>query len=164
VTTTTTDADTSQASGLELKPTEQEVLAAEIPPFAAALKDPAARDRYARLDEAVRAGVVPPDLVPSLEAMLELVLQTRRIRLRHGHEADQAASALFYRTPRGAALRRAAREVNTALEALRGQPLENINVMAGPGRHTLLITTDRCRLTLKIDAGGAQIENVEVGG
>ena len=162
MTTTTTDA--SPPGGLELRPAEQEVLAEEILAFATVLKDPEARQRYARLDEAVRAGTVPPDLVPSLEAMLELVLQTRRLRLRHGHEAEQAASELFYRTPRGAGLRQAAREVNKALETLGGQVLEGINVLAGPGRHTLTITTDRCRLTLKIDAGGARIENVEVGG
>ena len=164
MTTTITDADASPAGGLEIKPAEQEVLAEEILPFAEALKNPEARERYARLDEAVRAGSVPPELVPSLEAMLELVLQTRRLRQRHGHEAEQAASELFYRTPRGAGLRRAAREVNKALEVVRGQALEGINVLAGPGRHTLTITTDRCRLTLKIDAGGARIENVEVGG
>ena len=159
-----TSTDASPANGLEIKPAEQEVLAEEILPFAAVLKDPAARERYARLDEAVRAGLVPTELVPSLEAMLELVLQTRRLRQRHGHEAEQAAGELFYRTPRGAGLRQAAREVNKALETLLGQPLENISVLAGPGRHTLTITTDRCRLTLKIDAGGARIENVEVGG
>ena len=164
MTTTTAITDTTPPGALEIKPAEQEVLAEEILPFAEVLKDPAARERYARLDEAVRAGAVPSDLVPSLEAMLELVLQTRRLRLRHGHEAEQAASELFYRTPRGAGLRRAAREVNKALETLRGQPLENVSVLAGPGRHTLTIATDRCRLTLKIDAGGARIENVEVGG
>jgi hypothetical protein len=160
----TTRIEASPAEGLELKPAEREVLAAEILPFASVLKDPEARERYARLDAAAREGFVPAELVPALEAMLELVLQTRRIRTRQGHEADQAASELFYRTPRGAGLRQAARDVNTALGALSGQTLEGVSVMAGPGRHTLTITTDRCRLTLKLDASGARVENLEVGG
>ena len=160
----TTSAHTAPETGLELKPDEREVLLEEIRPFAATLKDSAARERYLALDRAAEGGSIPSELVPALEAMLELVLQTRRLRQRHGPEAEQAISELFYRTPRGAGLRQAAREVNRALEVLQGQALEKLTVMAGPGRYTLVINTDRCRLTLKLDPAGPRVENVEVGG
>jgi hypothetical protein len=149
---------------LELRQAEREVLEQEVGPFAETLRDPAARERYLALDRAVRGGVVPADLVKPLEAMLELVLQTRRIRQRHGPEGEQALNELFYRTERGAGLRQASREVNAALETFSGQTLEKITLLAGPGRHTLIINTDRARLTLKVDAAGARIENLEVGG
>jgi hypothetical protein len=152
------------AAEIELRDAERDVLDQEVGPFAATLRDPAARDRYLALEQAVRIGRVPADLVKSLETMLELVLQTRRIRQRHGPEGEQALSELFFRTERGAGLRQATRDVNAALEAFRGQSLEKLTLMAGPGRHTLVINTDRARLTLKIDAGGARIENLEVGG
>ena len=153
-----------EEAGLELKALEREVLAEEVQPFAHTLKDPEARERYLELDRAVQTGLVPPPLVRPLEAMLELVLQTRRVRQRHGPEAEQALTELFYRTERGAGLRRAARDVNTAREAVQGQTLERLSVMSGPGRHTLVINTDRCRLTLRLDAAGARVENLEVGG
>ena len=149
---------------LELRSTEHEILTDEIPAFARVLKEPDARERYGQFEQAVRAGGVPPALVPALEALLELLLQTQRVRRQHGPEAEEALSDLFYRTPRGAGLRRAAREVNAALDALRGHRLDKLSVMAGPGRHTLLLMTDRCQLTLKLDPAGARIEKLEVGG
>jgi len=160
----TTSPDLAQESALELRDEEREVLEQEIVPFAETLRDPAARERYLALDRAVRTGAVPAELTKPLEAMLELVLQTRRIRLRHGPDGERALTDLFYRTERGAGLRQATREVNAALETFSGQTLEKLTLMAGPGRHTLVINTDRARLTLKVDAAGARIENLEVGG
>ena len=153
-----------EKDGIEVGPSERDVLAGVVPAFAKTLKDPAARERYAELDRAAQGGLVPTHLVPSLEALLELVLQARRVRQQHGSEAEHVLSDLFYRTPRGAGLRGAARDATRALEALRGQTLEKLTVMAGPGRHTLLVETDRCRLTLKLDGTGALVEKVEVGG
>lgn len=151
--------------GLELQPSEQEILASEIPEFAATLKDPVSRERYLELERAARDGVVPERLVVSLEAMLELLLQTQGVRRRHGPDAAHVLlSELFYRTPRGSGLRQSARDVTRALEALRGQVVEKVSVMAGPGRHTVVFQMDRCRLTLKLDGSGAQVDKVEVGG
>jgi len=159
-----TEPSAAPEAGLALQPAEREVLAAEVAAFAQTVRDPAARERYAQLEQAVRAGRVPPALVRALEPLLELLLQTQRIRRQHGPEAEEALLALFYRTPRGAALQQAAREVTQALQALQGQTLERLALVAGPGRHTLVIDTDRCRLTLRIDGAGARVESVEVGG
>ena len=143
---------------------EQAVLAEEVGAFVESLKDPDARARYTRLLEAIRRGAVPPDLVAPLEAMLELVLQTQRVRLQHGPAAEHQMLALFGRTAHGAALKEAAQDVNQALRVLSGQTLLNISVQAGPGRHTLAIATERCQLRLKIDRHGIRVENVEVTG
>jgi hypothetical protein len=150
--------------GLQLQPAEQEILAQDVPAFAGTLKDPASRERYAALAEAVEAGLVPPELVAPLETMLELALQTKAIRRRHGPDAERALTDLFFRTDRGAAQRQAARDVTRALEALTGQTIEKISVSAGPGRHTISINTDRAHVTLSVDRGGIQVDRVEVGG
>lgn len=162
--TQTAHTEAGADAALELRPAEQEILAEECPAFAGSLRDPSARARYLELAEAVRAGVVPPGLVRAIETMLELLLQTQRVRLRHGPEAERALGELFSRTPRGAGLRQAARDVSRAFEALSGQTIEKVSVMAGPGRHTLVFDTDRCRLTLKLDGAGARVEKVEIGG
>ena len=85
--------------------------------------------------------------------MLELALQTKAIRDRHGPDAEKALADLFFRTGRGAAQRQAARDVTRALEALAGQTIEKISVTAAPGRHTITINTDRAHLTLSVDRG-----------
>jgi hypothetical protein len=149
---------------LALADEERAVLLEDVPAFARTLKDEAARQRYARLAVAVEAGVVPPDLLFSLEAMLELMLQSGAVRRRHGPDEERLLSDLFFRTGRGAGLREAAKHVTRALEALRGQTIENVRVTAAPGRHTVLIQTDRAHLTMAFDAGGARVERVEVGG
>ena len=150
---------------LELNEAEREALAQEIESFAAALSDPASRARYAQLAAAVQAGAVPPELTRPLETLLELVLQqTQSVRLRHGPEGEQALQRLYQRTPRGAGLAQAAKEVNEALGALRGQTLESISFTPTPRGHNLSIETDRCHLSLVIDRSGVQLKSVEVGG
>jgi hypothetical protein len=159
-----TEADDSQTAALTLEPAEQELLREDVPAFARTVKDPASQQRYLALAQAVDGGTVPSDLLVPLEAMLELALQTKAIRRRHGPEAERTLSDLFFRTGRGAALRQAARDVNRALEVLKGQTIEKVSVTASPGRHTISINTDRAYLTLSVDRGGIQVDRVEVGG
>jgi hypothetical protein len=152
------------AEPLTLEPAEQELLLEDVPAFARTVKDPAVQARYLALAEAVEAGSVPAELLFVLEAMLELALQTKAVRRRHGPDAERTLTDLFYRTGRGAALRQAARDVTRALEVLAGQTVEKIAVTAAPGRHTITINTDRAHLTLSVDQSGIQVDRVEVGG
>lgn len=157
-------ADAPPTTALALLPAEQAILSEDVPAFARTLKDPTTRERYAALAAAVDAGSVPPELIGSLETMLELALQTRAIRRRHGPDAERALSDLYFRTGRGAGLRQAARDVTRALEALAGQTIEKVAVTAAPGRHTIAIATDRAHLTLSVGPAGVQVDRVEVGG
>jgi len=120
--------------------------------------------RYAALAEAAATGAVPAKLKRPLETMLELALQTKAIRNRHGPDAERALADLFFRTERGAAQRQAPRDVTRALEALVGQTIEKIAVTAAPGRHVIAINTDRAHLSLSVDRGGVRVDRVEVGG
>ena len=163
VAATLTPANCAKAA-LELTAEERELLVEDVPAFSRTLKDSAARERYAELAVAVEAGVVPPELIFSLEAMLELMLQTRAVRQRHGPDAEKLLTDLFFKTGRGAGLREAAKDVTRALSALQGQTIGTVRVTAGPGKHTIAIETDRAHLTLVVDNGGARVERVEVGG
>jgi hypothetical protein len=143
---------------LHLEPAEAEVLAQEAAAFAGALTDSAASDRYARLaSAAAENGEVPDELVGALEAMLELVFEK-------GRPTNRAVlQAVYRRTPRGRQQLEASREVNAALRTLRGQRLEDLRISAGPRRHTLVVETDRCRLTLELDSAGARVASLETG-
>lgn len=150
-------------TSLDLQPVEQAVLSAEVLPFAATLADPALRARYEELHAALPTGSVPPSLVGLVEAMVELMLQTQRVRRRHGPEAERALTALYYRTPRGAGLKHATREVNEALVVLRGQILEELVFAPTPGGQRLTITTQACRLEIMVDRAGVRVERIELG-
>jgi hypothetical protein len=147
----TADAD------IRLEPAEADVLALDAKAFARALSDPAARTRYEQLAAAASAGSVPSSLVGALETMLELLFEK-------GRPSNRAIlQSVFGRTPRGRQRNAAAREVTKALTTLRGQQLENVRISAAASGHTLVIETDRVRLTLEIDADGARVASLETG-
>jgi hypothetical protein len=142
---------------LELAEGEAEVLATEVAAFARAIPDPGARPRFETLAAAARSGLVADELVPTLETMLELLF-TR------GQPANRAVlQAIYGKTPRGKQHNAAAREVNRALKTLAGQQLAELRVSASPGGHTVVLETDRVRLTLELDPAGVRISSMEAG-
>ena len=149
---------------MRINATEQELLIPEITLFARALHDPEARAPYEELRAAVEEGEVEDDLAGHLGTVLEVGLQSGRLRRFYGADGEQALARLFHRTPTGAALAEAARTVTEALAALHGQTIEDIRVSAlGPGSYRLMIDTDRCQINLRFDRGGARVESVAVG-
>ena len=142
---------------MQLDGAEAEVLAVDAAAFARALSDPTARARYERLASAAASGAVPDELVPALETMLELLFEK-------GRPSNRAVlQAVFARTPLGRQQSSAAREVNQALQTLRGHTLQEVRLSAGPNRHTLVVETDRCRVTLEFDKAGARVTSLEAG-
>jgi hypothetical protein len=142
---------------LKLEPSEAEVLALDARAFAQALADPTARVRFEQLASAALSGDVPDELIPPLETMLELLFEK-------GRPSNRAIlQSVYAKTPRGKQQTVAAREVNKALRTLRGQTLEDVRITAGPSKHTLIVETDRVRLTLELDSAGARVSSLETG-
>lgn len=143
---------------------EQELLVPEINTFARALHDPTARARYETLRVAVEDGEVEDSLVGHLGNVLEIGLQSGRLRKFYGADGEAALARVFRRTPAGAAPVEAAAAVTEALTALHGQNLEDITISAlGPGSYGVTIDTDRCGITLRIDRSGVRVENLAIG-
>jgi hypothetical protein len=141
---------------LTLEPAEAEAVAAEAARFASLVSGDDARSRYGALASAAAQGSVPSELLPALEALLDLLLQRQPL-------AQQALLGVFQQTPRGQALATATRDVNAALRSLYGQPLTSFRLNATPGRYSLTIETDRARLTVVLDQAGPHIESLETG-
>src|SRR3982074_62926 len=120
-------------ASVKLDPAEADVLASAAAASAGALADPVAQERYLRVAAAASDGELPDELVPAVETMLELLFDKGR----PSHRA--VLPAIFAKTPRGRQQSVAAREVNRALRALRGQRVENLRVTAGPSGHTLVL-------------------------
>ena len=143
---------------MELEAAEAEVVGLEASAFARALPEPSARARYAQLAAAAQSGAIPDELIGPLETMLELVFDT-------GRPTNRAVlQGVFAKTPRGRLRASAAREVNRALETLRGQLVVELRLAsAGPSQQTLTIETDRCRVQLEFDRQGARVTSLETG-
>jgi len=142
---------------VRLEPAEADVLAADAAAFAGGLSDPTVAARYLRLAVAASEGAVPDELVPALETMLELVFE-------RGKPSNRAVlQSLFGKTPRGKQRSAAARDVNRALKTLHGQTLEQVRLSAGPSGQSLVIETDKVRLTLELDSAGARVASLETG-
>lgn len=137
---------------------EREVVADTATAFARVLPASDRQQHYLRIAESAAQGQIPSDLVAPLETMLDVVLQGRE----GGPGAEQALLGVFRRTPRGATLAAATHDVNEALVALRGQTLERLRVDTRPGRHSLTLETDRCRMVIRLDAAGPRVESLEV--
>ncbi len=149
---------------MKLDPELQECLRDEVAAFLDRLGESPARNLYTPLAPAVAAGEVPDDLLDPLGRVLELSLGSGRLRKMHGPTAEAAAARLFWRTPRGATVKRTFDEVNKALIGLQGQTIRSIDLTPRiPGAYAVTVETDRCRVRLSIDESGAQCQGVEVG-
>jgi hypothetical protein len=116
-------------------------------------------ERYADLVGQVDEGDVAD--VDLLENVLELGLQTGRIRALYGPGGEQAAIATVRRLPRGRERGESARDVSTALQALAGKTLDSVSLAAvGPGAFTLSLGAGGVELSVRLDRSGARLTSV----
>ena len=154
---------TATTEPLELNSDERELIELEVASLLPALEGHR-RERYQALAEAVAGGVVPPDLVPQLESLLELVLQTARARKLYRAEGERILTGLLHRTPRGHELSSQLNDINKALKAITGHTLNGARVgMRTLGHFTVTLQTDAATLTLAVRPDSLNVESVAVG-
>jgi hypothetical protein len=139
----------------------REVALAEAQAVLAMVQDGDRRARLADLVAAADAGEVGGEEAEALAELLELGLQTGRLRALYGPGGEQAALSTYRKLPRGAESTASAREVSRALGALAGKPLEGIALAAvGPGAFTLSLAAEGVELTVRLDRHGARVASV----
>jgi len=155
--------ETLTTAEIRLPAAEAELALAETNAVLAAASADGYRAELAALVEAIESRSLGEAEAASLEPIVELALQTGRIRAIYGPPGEQAALRLYRRLPRGRALQRSARDVSEALSSLQGQALEGATVAAyGPGAFTLTLATTEGKLTVRLDRQGARVTSVEV--
>lgn len=151
------------AGALAVDPVQREVLLEELATLVVSLRDAGTRAPWEELAMAVDEGAVGEALLGRLDQILEMTLQTGRVRRVHGAESEQALLRLFHQTPRGAVSRRATDAVNRTLATLAGQTIETMLFTSqGPGVYRLGLETGHVKLTLQIDRHGVTVESLEV--
>ena len=140
-----------------------EVALGEAQAVLAVVQDPERRGRRAALAAAVRDGERGDADAQSLGELLELGLQSGRIRSVYGPEGERAALNTYRRLPGGRALAESATEVTGALATLAGRTLEDVQVQStGPGSYLLTLAVDGLELSVRLDRAGARVHAVGV--
>jgi hypothetical protein len=140
-----------------------EVALGEAQAVLALVQDPERRGRLADLAAAVQDGELDDADAQSLGELLELGLQSGRIRGVYGPEGEQAALKTYRRLPEGRALADSAAEVTDALAGLAGRTLEDVKVQStGPGSYLLTLAVDGLELSVSLDGAGARVHAVGV--
>jgi hypothetical protein len=140
-----------------------EVALGEAQAVLALVGDPERRGRLADLVAAVQDGELGEDEAQSLEELLELGLQSGRIRSVYGPQGEQAALKTYRRLPGGRTLADSAADVTDALSSLEGRTLEDVKVQcSGPGSYVVTIAVDGLELSVRLDRAGARVHSVGV--
>lgn len=154
----------TQSTVLVLTDEERELVQAELAAFLPALSGER-KDAYQTLADAVEKNAVPQDLLPLLEGLTKLTLETGRARRLYRAEGERILTELFRKTPEGKELSQSLSEVNKALQLLEDQTLRGVRVaMRTLGHFTVTIETDNAVITLAIRPDAVTVDSVSVGG
>ncbi len=138
-----------------------EVARAEAQAVLSMVQDEERRLRLADLVAAIDEGEIGEDDAGPLAELLELGLQTGRIRAIYGPEGEQAVLGLYRKLPAGRELTQSTRDLNSALQALEGRGLERVSVNAvGPGEYGVTISTDGYEVVLRLGKAGARLATI----
>src|SRR5579859_4409675 len=150
-------------TSVALRGEAQEVALAEAQAVLAMARDDDYRARLAALQAAATEGEIAGEDAETLQELLEVGLQTGRLRALYGPGGERAALATYRRLPNGAAVTDSAREVSEALRSLAGQELRSVSLEAtGPGAFTLSLSAGSAEITVRLDRQGARLHSVGV--
>ena len=147
---------------VRLREEEREVALAEAQAVFALAADSDYRDELARLIAAVDEGELGSEEAATLERVVELALQTGRVRALYGPGGEQAALRVYRRLPRGSEAGASARAVTEALASLAGRRLDGIRVeVTGPASFALRLEVDGVDVGVRLDRSGARLTSIE---
>lgn len=140
----------------------RQALVQEVAAYARHIPDPQAQSICVRLQSVLEAGEITEEILGPLGHVLSVSLESGRLRRLYGPHVEMQAERLFAQTPQGLEMRTVLEQCNQALEAIKGQTIQQIALaLKGPGKFYLQIDTDRCRLRFLINRGGVFPLDVE---
>ena len=139
----------TMTSAIALSGDAAEVALGEAQAVLAMISDDERRGRLADLIAAVGDGEIADADADALTELLELGLQTGRLRAVYGPDAEELDAS--------------ARDVTGALASLVGKPLENARIeAAGPGSFLVSLSVDGLDVSIRLDRQGARLTSVGV--
>jgi hypothetical protein len=150
---------------MRLAEADREVVMSEALALADELPPGDARVEFQELAYAAEQGEVPGDLAGRLGELAAVALETGRARAVHGPNGVRTLTGVWRETPQGRAVSTGVEELNAALTAVRGQPVENVRVaVTAPAAYSVVISAGPYELRVALDRSGASLRSVNVGG
>lgn len=154
---------TTEGATLAVRGAELEVALGEVDAVLAAVPDGEYRERLGQLREELTGDGIGPESVAELDRLIELALQSGRLRAVYGPGGETAATRLYRRLPSGRGLAASARDVADALRSLSGQQLDDVSLAVnGPGAFSLGLTVGGREITVRLDRQGVRLHSVGV--
>jgi hypothetical protein len=151
------------SAAVTLSEEAREVALAEAQAVLAMARDDGYRGRLASLAAAATEGELAGEDQQTLQELLEIGLQSGRLRAVYGPGGERAALAVYRRLPNGKELAVSAREVTEALGSLNGEELQSISLDAvGPGAFILKVAAGAAEITIRLDRQGARLASVGI--
>jgi hypothetical protein len=149
------------SSTVALKGEAREVALAEAQTVLSLAQNDEMRARLGALVADVDEGAVGEESTELLESVLELGLQTGRVRAYYGPGGEQAAVSTLRRLPKGRERSQSASEVSKALDALNGQTIDAVKISAiAPGAFTITIEAGGVEASVRLDTNGARLTSL----
>lgn len=158
------EGDRPDPEPIDLNENEQELLALELESVGRVPSEQR-KAAYDALADAVDDGTVPEELVPLLERLVAVSLESGRARRRYLAEGEKILTDLFKRTPAGKELLGIIKGVNTALEILEGRTVSGVKVgLRTLGHMRISLETEDLKLTLAVRPSAVAVESMSVLG
>jgi hypothetical protein len=150
-------------STLELNDLEVALIAPHVAKMMDAAADAASRHRYEELATAIADRRLRPEHQGTVAALIELLINSGRLRSQNGPTAEAVARGLYRRTGPGKTAAASAAALSAALAKLKDQRIEDVSVsLRGPGSYAMSLATNDFQLVIRIDPSGCRIESLEV--
>jgi hypothetical protein len=152
-----------EAAPLTVRGAELEVALGEVDAVLAAVSAGEYRERLELLRGELAGDGLGPESVLELDRLIELALQSGRLRAVYGPGGEAAATRLYRRLPSGRELSASAKDVAEVLGSLSGQVLDDVSLTVnGPGAFGLSLTVGGRELAVRLDRQGVRLHSVGV--
>lgn len=148
---------------VDLDENEQELVELELDALGSVPEE--RRRAYDELGRTVEMGRIPVDLVPLLERLVAISLESGRARRRYLAEGERVLTGLFKRLPAGRELLSSIGGVNKALEVLDDRTVAGVEVgLRTLGHFRVVVKTEDVKVTLSVKSSSVALESLAVAG
>jgi hypothetical protein len=148
---------------LSLSEDEAVAVAETVAAFVAVLPE-GKHGPYGALIEAAGTREIGEELLPALERVCALALETGKARQLGRAEAERLLTAVYRRTPGGHALSAETADVNRLLSQFAGRTLQSARITSRtPGRYQLDLVVDGIDIAIALEPEGLEVRSLQTG-
>lgn len=143
---------------------DEAVAIAEVASAFAAVLPPSRAAPFLSLVEAAGTGELEVELLPELERVCVLALETGKARQLGRAETERLLTSVYRRTSGGQALAAQTADVNRLLAQFAGKPLQAARITSRmPGRYQLDLVVEGIDVAITLEPEGLEVRSLQTG-